>query len=90
MNPHQLDNYTFSVLIFMGLFGYYLFRAVNDQKYKARKSNGNCIIWGKKADIIHAKYTTSDGKTHESILLCSGNFRLRQIGSVNTNSIVFL
>ena len=58
--------------MFMGLFGYYLFRVVNYQKDIARKSNGDCYIWGKKAEVIRAQYTTSDGKLHHSILLCSG------------------
>jgi len=72
MNPHVLDDVTFVTLLLTGLFGYYLFRAVNDQKDKVRKSNGECLIWGKRPDYIRAKYKTSDGKEHESILLCSG------------------
>ncbi|KAJ6482019.1 ergosterol biosynthesis ERG4/ERG24 family-domain-containing protein [Mycena sanguinolenta] len=33
---------------------------------------GNCVIWGKKLFVITAHYTTSNGKPHTSLLLCSG------------------
>lgn len=55
-----------------GIAGYALFRSVNDQKDRVRRSNGNCLIWGKPAQYIRAPYKTSDGAMHESILLCSG------------------
>lgn len=60
-------------LIFgLGLAGYALFRSVNDQKDRVRRSGGKCLIWGKPAKYITAAYRTSDGAQHESILLCCG------------------
>lgn len=49
-----------------------MFRSVNHQKDIVRRTDGNCMIWGKKAEVIRATYKTADGKDHESLLLCSG------------------
>ncbi|KAF8932543.1 hypothetical protein BGZ58_007006 [Dissophora ornata] len=38
----------------------------------ARSTNGECMIWGKPAKVIRTSFVTSDGKTHKSLLLCSG------------------
>jgi 7-dehydrocholesterol reductase len=54
------------------MVGYYIFRAVNNQKDRVRSTNGNCKIWGKPAQVIRTQYTTSDGKLHKSLLLTSG------------------
>ncbi|RSL82207.1 hypothetical protein CEP51_005305 [Fusarium floridanum] len=56
----------------LGLAGYVLFRSVNHQKDKLRRSAGKCTIWGKPAEYIVASFKTSDGKQHKSLLLCSG------------------
>ncbi|OJJ88738.1 uncharacterized protein ASPGLDRAFT_737347 [Aspergillus glaucus CBS 516.65] len=56
----------------IGIAGYALFRSVNNQKDRVRRSNGKCLIWGKPAQYITATYKTSDGVEHKSILLCSG------------------
>ncbi|CAF9929466.1 hypothetical protein IMSHALPRED_007923 [Imshaugia aleurites] len=61
-----------AVVFGIGLAGYALFRSVNDQKDRVRRSGGKCSIWGKPAEYITAAYKTSDGAQHESILLCSG------------------
>ena len=61
-----------AVIFGIGLAGYTLFRSVNDQKDRVRRSGGKCLIWDKPAEYITAAYKTSDGAQHESILLCSG------------------
>jgi len=71
-NPVELSNFYFTVVLAMSLIGYYIFRTVNNQKDLVRLTDGNCLIWGKKPKIIRTKYTTSDGKEHQSILLASG------------------
>jgi 7-dehydrocholesterol reductase len=40
--------------------------------FRFRETNGNTTIWGKKPQWIAAKYTTGDGKEHNSTLLVSG------------------
>ncbi|KOS22920.1 7-dehydrocholesterol reductase [Escovopsis weberi] len=56
----------------LGLAGYALFRSVNDQKDRVRRAAGRCAVWGKPAVYLEARYTTSDGRGHTSLLLCSG------------------
>ena len=59
-------------ILFFGLGGYALFRTVNHQKDLVRQTQGNCMIWGREPEFIRCSYKTSDGSTHESLLLCSG------------------
>lgn len=68
----NLSNEYLALNVFLGFLGYYIFRAVNNQKDLVRKTNGNCNIWGKPATFIRSEYTSSDGKKHTSILLTSG------------------
>ncbi|KAF4965391.1 hypothetical protein FSARC_6805 [Fusarium sarcochroum] len=56
----------------LGIAGYVLFRSVNHQKDKVRRTGGKCTIWGKPAECIVASFRTSDGEQHTSLLLCSG------------------
>jgi len=71
-NPIELSNLYFILVMSMGLFGYFIFRSVNDQKDKFRQSKGKCTIWGKPATYITCTFATSDGKHNESFLLTSG------------------
>ena len=71
-NPHSLSNFNAILICAIGLSGYALFRAVNYQKDLARRTRGDCTIWGKPAEVIKARYQTLDGQEHETILLCSG------------------
>ncbi|RUS23785.1 ergosterol biosynthesis ERG4/ERG24 [Jimgerdemannia flammicorona] len=71
-NPVDLSTPYFILVTIIGFSGYYIFRAVNNQKDLVRTMNGNCNIWGKPANVIRTQYTTSDGKVHRSLLLTSG------------------
>ncbi|EFA77439.1 Delta14-sterol reductase [Heterostelium album PN500] len=72
-NPVDLSYPMFSGVLALGTGGYLIFRAVNHQKDVFRSSpNGNCIIWGKKATFVSAKYVTADGTEHIGRLLTSG------------------
>lgn len=42
------------------------------QRQEFRSSQGKALIWGKTPEKIVAEYTTTDGKKHTSLLLCSG------------------
>ena len=37
-----------------------------------RATDGQALVWGKKPEIIIAKYSTADGKEATSLLLASG------------------
>ena len=72
--PVNLSNPVAAAILLIGLAGYVVFRSVNYQKDVVRRTNGECMIWGRKAEVIRTKYKTEDGKEHESLLLCSGMF----------------
>jgi 7-dehydrocholesterol reductase len=42
------------------------------QRQRVRAANGNTLVWGKPALLVHATYVTGDGKSRKSILLASG------------------
>lgn len=71
-NPIHLSNQYVAFVLLIGFSGYYIFRTVNNQKDLVRNTNGECNIWGKKARVLRIKFTTSDGKTRDSLLLVSG------------------
>jgi len=71
-HPVQLPWWQFGLVLGMGLLGYYIFRATNNQKDIVRKANGKTSIWGKPATFIRVAYKTVDGKVHDSLLLTSG------------------
>ncbi|KAJ1549192.1 7-dehydrocholesterol reductase [Cladochytrium tenue] len=71
-NPVDLSLPFFLFTLAIGVTGYYIFRAVNHQKDIARRTDGNCLIWGRPARVLRTEFTTSDGKLHRSMLLVSG------------------
>ncbi|XP_051823184.1 7-dehydrocholesterol reductase isoform X1 [Antechinus flavipes] len=64
--PHALG------VLLLGLGGYYIFRAANQQKDLFRKTNGHCTVWGRKPRYIECSYTSADGRRHRSRLMVSG------------------
>ena len=70
--PVDLSFASASAILMLGLGGYVIFRGANHQKDIVRSTNGRCSIWGKKAEYIRCSFRTADGKTHDSLLLCSG------------------
>ena len=56
----------------LGLIGFYIFAAANNQKDRFRSTNGKTLIWGKKPEFLNCHYTTQDGGFRESKLLLSG------------------
>eukprot|EP01084_Bolivina_argentea_P056196 102887_1 len=76
LNNNSFDsnmNVFIAVCIFViGILSIYINYEADAQKIRARKSNGKCKIFGKKADIIRATYVSDNGKNKKSILLVSG------------------
>ncbi|KAB1251370.1 7-dehydrocholesterol reductase [Camelus dromedarius] len=71
-HPVQLSTpYALGVLL-LGLAGYYVFRMANHQKDLFRRTDGRCLIWGRKPKVIECAYTSADGQKHHSKLLVSG------------------
>jgi len=61
-----------AVITFIGLAAVAINYIADWQKQEVRSTNGQCIIWGRKPEVIRAKYTVQDGKERESLLLVSG------------------
>jgi 7-dehydrocholesterol reductase len=63
----------FAIATFLGgLLSIYLNWDADVQRMTVRRTNGNCLIWGKKPETIEAHYETTDGKKHKNLLLVSG------------------
>ena len=62
---------TLSFLL-LGALSIYINFAADDQKQAVRSSGGECLIWGKKPEVIRAKYQLETGEVKESLLLASG------------------
>lgn len=89
-NPVDLPTPFFASVLGMGLLGYYIFRAVNNEKDLVRRMDGKCMLWGKPAKFVRAKYSTSDGMEHTSILIASGYWGIaRQFNYVGDLLISF-
>eukprot|EP00802_Teleaulax_amphioxeia_P012498 Tamp_12541.p1 GENE.Tamp_12541~~Tamp_12541.p1 ORF type:complete len:491 (+),score=113.65 Tamp_12541:3-1475(+) len=71
-NPYQMGTRLALLLLLMGLAGVYINYEADAQKQEFRRKNGNCQIWGKKAEKIQAQYVTADGEVKKSLLLLSG------------------
>lgn len=70
-HPVQLSTPALIGVLALGFSGYGIFRAVNNQKDRVRKTKGKCMIWGKPATYIEVNYMTRDGP-RSSLLLTSG------------------
>ena len=42
------------------------------QRHRVRASGGDCQVWGRRAKVIRAAYTTADGQRHTALLSCCG------------------
>ncbi|KAE8379574.1 ergosterol biosynthesis ERG4/ERG24 [Aspergillus bertholletiae] len=72
LHPVHLSPAVFCAVLIAGLTGYVFFRVANHQKHYFRQTQGKGLIAGSKPRMIRAQYTTTEGKIHESLLLCSG------------------
>lgn len=71
-HPVQLCTAHALGVLVLGLLGYYIFRASNQQKDLFRRTNGNCRIWGRRPESIECSYSSVGGTRYHSKLLTSG------------------
>jgi 7-dehydrocholesterol reductase len=72
LRPHDLPWPVAAAIFLLGVGGIYLNYAADAERQRVRATNGNTTVWGSPPELIRARYTTADGKEHESLLLASG------------------
>lgn len=70
-NIHLGPAVSLAILLF-GLASLGLNYYADWERQRVRATDGHCTFWGKKPDIIRAKYTLETGEIKNSILLASG------------------
>jgi 7-dehydrocholesterol reductase len=73
-HPVELSPAAVVLLVVGFAVGWTINHVANDQKNTSRRTNGKFRIGGQEAKTVDAKYQTADGKTHRTILLCSGKY----------------
>ncbi|KAJ3494598.1 hypothetical protein NLG97_g3973 [Lecanicillium saksenae] len=71
-NPKVLSPTGLCLSIGLFAMGWALNHLTNRQKVRVKKTLGECTIWGRTPKLLRATYKTSDGKIHQTKLLCSG------------------
>lgn len=71
-NAPQMELAKGLLILVVGLAAIALNYDADRQKLHVRKENGDCQVWGSKAQVIRASYKLESGETKESLLLVSG------------------
>ena len=71
-HPVHLGPFLSSVILATGIASILINFWADQQKQEVRNTDGLCAIWGKRPDVIRAKYHLENGEVKESILLVSG------------------
>lgn len=67
----------YALLIFsIGVAALYINYTADYQRQLTRATNGNCLVWGKRPEVLEAEYVTGEGVKRKSLLLCSGYWGL--------------
>ncbi|KAJ6048758.1 uncharacterized protein N7446_011441 [Penicillium canescens] len=73
-HPKSLSIQSVIFIALVWTIGWFLSLWANYHKDLARESQGQCTIWGAKANYIECSYTLACGKVQSSKLLCSGMY----------------
>lgn len=71
-HPYSFSLWQFWLLFAAGAFCILVNYLADRQRQKVRQTQGNCLVWGKKAEVLVARYTTTTGERKESVLLVAG------------------
>ncbi|GAB1601770.1 7-dehydrocholesterol reductase-like [Argonauta hians] len=71
-HPVHLGPLTATGIFVAGTISILINYLADEQKQQVRAAKGNCVVWGKKANIIIANYTLESGEKKQGILLVSG------------------
>jgi len=65
-----------TLICLIGFLSLYVNYDADRQRYLARETDGNCLIWNRQPRVVRAKYVLLNGKQSENILLASGYWGL--------------
>lgn len=68
----QLGAIKAACILLAGLVSIAINYLADMQKQEVRGTNGKCLVWGKKPELIRATYTLETGEKKQSLLLVSG------------------
>jgi 7-dehydrocholesterol reductase len=71
-HPNHLPWLLAAIILILGVTSVLINYFADAQRQKVRATNGDCKVWGKKPEVIHATYTTEQGQQKQSLLLVSG------------------
>lgn len=75
-HPRALGFPQTALLLAVGMGAIWANYAADAQRQRVRRTDGRTTVWGSPPELIRAEYATADGRTHPSILLVSGFWRL--------------
>ena len=71
-HPIQFSPIIAASIVLLGIVSVLLNYLADAQRQKVRATNGNCTVWGKTPQLIHARYQDQHGAEKQSLLLVSG------------------
>ncbi len=71
-HPNHLGMFDALLLSALGITAVMMNYFADRQRQHVRATNGNCLIFGKKPELIYAEYLTKEGEKKSNLLLCSG------------------
>ncbi len=71
-HPYHLGPLFSSALLIVGTFAIFINYFADRQRQRVRATEGNCLIWRKKPDLIVASYIDQKGESKQNLLLASG------------------
>jgi len=72
MHPHNYGAPVALAMFAAGVACTFLNYWADYQRVYFRATKGDCLIWGRKPVFLEARYTTTKGEKHASLLLASG------------------
>jgi 7-dehydrocholesterol reductase len=72
VHPRELGLGLASLLVFVGLLALAVTYDADAQRQRVRATEGRCTVWGRRPEVIVARYQTGDGQVRHNLLLVSG------------------
>lgn len=71
-HPYHFSNVAAGLILTAGILSVMFNYFADAQRQKVRATNGQCKVWGKAPELIHAAYIDQNGNQKKSLLLVSG------------------